>query len=44
VFGGLRQVLAEVLRRDEPPDPRAIVDELWPFIAAACRFQPKEKA
>jgi AcrR family transcriptional regulator len=44
VFGGLRQVLAEVLGRDAVPDPAAVVDELWPFIAAACRFQPKEIA
>jgi AcrR family transcriptional regulator len=42
VFGGLRQVLAEVLRRPRPPAAGAVVDELWPFIAAACRFQPEE--
>jgi AcrR family transcriptional regulator len=42
VLGGMRQVLGEVLAREEPPPRERVVDEIWRLVVAAVRFRPRE--
>lgn len=39
VLGGLRQAMAEALRRPMRPPPETMIGELWRVIVAAVRFQ-----
>lgn len=42
VLGGMRQVLGEVLSREQPPPREVVVDAVWRLVVAAVRFRPPD--
>ena len=42
VLGGMRQVLGEVLAREEPPPRELVVEEIWRLVVSAVRFRPPD--